>query len=179
MREGQSLVECPTTKRICDVAQHGENAYNKTDAPHMMCITKMVKAFDTKFNRLGSPVEKGLLQGIVMNRQEITDDFDKEFTEALVGNAFVGPLVAILIMLIKIHEARAAAAHAIDAATAPVLPSAASATAASAAQAATANDAAIDALAAARGSSPDRDAGDDCAADTLDIMASFGDLLEL
>ncbi len=107
IRELETLCDAPRSKRIVDVFQGGDKAYNKTDAPLMMCVTKKVAAWDTKHHRLWSAAEKGLLQGVVFTR----DDLDlvteqEEFFHELVGNSFPGPLMLLFEMLIRIQEAK-------------------------------------------------------------------------
>ena len=115
-REGIALANTPPQKIICDVGQHGDNAYNKNDEPLMMCMTKMAKPFDQKYDRRWTCAEKAALQGIVLARYELgAEGWSDDFLDDLIGNSFVGPLVLILRQLLKLAEARAIASEEADA----------------------------------------------------------------
>ena len=90
--------------RVADVAQHGERTTLSGNLDITPCVTKKVEFWDTLFDRKHLPLEKCLLQGIVLSRWQYNKS-DPSFLNRLTGNAYNGPLLLILTLLIWIAEA--------------------------------------------------------------------------
>ncbi len=93
------------SKRICDVAQHGEQCTLRSDLDILGCVTEKVEIWDQKWHRKWIPMELCTVQGILLSRAEYLG-LEPEFLRKLAGNAYNGPLLVILVLLIWIAEAK-------------------------------------------------------------------------
>ena len=106
-RELKDLIDSDALSRIVDVGQHGPDrtslrCENKDVVP---CITRGVEFFDKKHHRKVLPAETCMVQGNVLSRTDM-GELAPSLQVTLAGLAYNGPLVATLITLMRVAEAK-------------------------------------------------------------------------